>query len=509
MFIRRHPSHPAANSLSATPIEALPIVPASQGYVNPVTLERRLGHVSTKAIIAGWEANVWDNFKLLFEPDKFCIGCKTAISRTANRGQGKVTSPTKPGQILHMEIHYNPSKIGLSPSSYFPYYLNITNAYSHMCFMIGMQTMKTSSVMEALIYYAQYYKPHLDYTLADIKEFHAGNDFMNCLLSLQCPAVMRTAAPHHQEQNGLAESRWRIVRSRATSMLTHARLSFIFFDSAIVYASYVTNVLPLKGLFTTESDGITTRPATPFELYYGKRPKLTRFRVFGCPDIFKAYARKPNLNDYNILQHGVRGIFVGFPINQAGVLIWVEQVRRFMVSADVHYDEQFTSCLAYNHKLFHDSIPVRQPTYAPINDTIKLANTGPAKVTQDSTPDNIPWGPYTILPMQNPVDVPIISDFHLVDVLNEEGNDGSNSNANSSSINSNDTQLLKTMLGISDADSITVSPTPETDIEPILEEQTFENNDETEINDEIHSITSNEDDGTIEEGYIEAPDQNI
>jgi hypothetical protein len=71
------------------------------------------------------------------------------------------------------DIHYIPSKIGLSPSSYFPYYLNITNAYSHMCFMIGMQTMKTSSVMEALIYYAQYYKPHLDYTLADVKEFHA------------------------------------------------------------------------------------------------------------------------------------------------------------------------------------------------------------------------------------------------------------------------------------------------------------------------------------------------
>jgi transposase InsO family protein len=128
-----------------------------------------------------------------------------------------------------MDIHYNPSEIGLSPSSYFPYYLNITDAYSHMCFMIGMQTMKTSSVMEALMYYAQYYKPHLDYTLADVKEFHAdagsvftGNDFMNCLLSSQCPAVMCTAAPHHQEQNGLAESRWRIVRSRATSMLTHA-----------------------------------------------------------------------------------------------------------------------------------------------------------------------------------------------------------------------------------------------------------------------------------------------
>jgi hypothetical protein len=115
--------------------------------------------------------------------------------------------------------------------------------------------------------------------------------------------------------------------------------------------------------------------------------------------------------------------------------------------------------------------------------------------------------------MQNPVDVPIISDFHLVDVLNEEGNDGSNSHENSGSINTNDTQLLKTMLGISDADSITVSPNPETDIEPILiKEQT---NGNTPFNDPIDPVsseeeaTSNEDDGIIEEGYIEAPDQNI
>jgi hypothetical protein len=104
--------------------------------------------------------------------------------------------------------------------------------------------------------------------------------------------------------------------------------------------------------------------------------------------------------------------------------------------------------------------------------------------------------------------------------ITSQHHDGSNSNENSGSINKTDTQLLKTMLGISDADSITVSPNPETDIEPILiEEQTNRNtpfNDpidpvssEVEADDEIHSITSNEDDGTIEVGYIEAPDQNI
>jgi hypothetical protein len=138
------------------------------------------------------EANVWHNFKLVFEPDKFCIGCKTAITRTAKRGYGKLTSPTKPGQILHMDIHYNPSEIGLTPSSFCPYYLGITDAYSHMCFMVGMQTMKTASVMEALIFFSCYYKPYHDFTLADVKEFHAdagsvftGNDFMNCLMSLQ------------------------------------------------------------------------------------------------------------------------------------------------------------------------------------------------------------------------------------------------------------------------------------------------------------------------------------
>jgi hypothetical protein len=135
-------------------------------------------------------------------------------------------------------------------------------------------------------------------------------------------------------------------------------------------------------------------------------------------------------------------------------------------------------------------------------------------------PDNVPWGPYTILPVQKSVDVPIISDFHLVDVLNEEGNDGTNGNGDSGNTNTSDTQLLKTMLGISDADSITVSPNPDTDIEPILfKEQIIDDipfsdpidlaDDKVETNDKVYSLISNEDDGTIEEGYIEAPDQNI
>jgi hypothetical protein len=177
-------------------------------------------------------------------------------------------------------------------------------------------------------------------------------------------------------------------------MMSHAQLAQVFFGLSIIYAALVTNTLPLKGLFMKDSLG-ESRPTTPFELYFGTKPNLLRLRVFGCPVVLKAYQRKPNLNDHNIIQRGVRGTFVSFPINQAGALIWVEQTRNFIVSTDVSYDETFSSPLTYNKTLFADSLPATDPAE--------------------------PWTPYTSLPPDDEPSPPLISEFHLVDDFGAEG----------------------------------------------------------------------------------------
>jgi hypothetical protein len=202
-------------------------------------------------------------------------------------------------------------------------------------------------------------------------------------------------------------------------MMSHARLDSRFFDCCIVYAALITNLSPLRNLAITNNEGVTS-PTTPFELYFGSKPDIRRLRTWGCPVIFKAYHRG-NLHDKNIIQRGVRGIFVGFPINQAGYLLWVDQVGQFVVSADVLFDENFLSVLAYNKLPFHDALPVLAPETIAIDNSAPVAHTGPPFVTADDCDSSVPWVPYTALPPSFKAGSPVIDDFHHVDPLSEEG----------------------------------------------------------------------------------------
>jgi transposase InsO family protein len=221
--------------------------------------------------------------------------------------------------------------------------------------------MDTAAITTAIEHWSVYYRPHVDYNIQDLKEIYsdAGSQFKSEYLKEWCTSnsrliVTKIAAPHHQSTNGLTENRWKNTRLRCQKMLSHARLDARFFDVCIIYAALVTNLSPLRNLTIAEING-ETRPTTPFELYFGHKPEIRRLRTWGCPVIFKAYQRN-KLNDKNIIQRGVRGIFVGFPLNQAGYLLWVDQVGQFIVSDNVMFDENFSSILAYNRAPFHDAL---------------------------------------------------------------------------------------------------------------------------------------------------------
>jgi hypothetical protein len=156
----------------------------------------------------------------------------------------------------------------------------------------------------------------------------------------------------------------------------------------------------LKGLHIPDHNG-DLRPSTPFELYFGRKPRVSRFRVFGCPIVAKAYTKKSEsgriLDDRNIIQRGVRGIFLGFPINQAGYLYINPATREYGTSVDVSFDETFQSPLAYPDSLYHGAIPTRDPMKKALSshpESVEIA--GYPDVKPDPANPSEPWTPYTI-----------------------------------------------------------------------------------------------------------------
>jgi hypothetical protein len=98
------------------------------------------------ALLAANDANVWMHANIQWEPDPFCIRCKIGAIKASNRGKARVSTPTRPGETIHLDFVYNPVKTGLTPLSYHPYYLGVTDAFSHAYFLIGMTKMDSAAV---------------------------------------------------------------------------------------------------------------------------------------------------------------------------------------------------------------------------------------------------------------------------------------------------------------------------------------------------------------------------
>ena len=92
----------------------------------------------------------------------------------------------------------------------------------------------------------------------------------------QCNIRFTTAAPKHQEQNGLSERHWGTIMKLANTMLLHAQVSRKFFYYAAKYAQFIHDVIPVKDL-----NDENCLPCTPYQLRNNMKPDVRHFRVFG------------------------------------------------------------------------------------------------------------------------------------------------------------------------------------------------------------------------------------
>jgi hypothetical protein len=59
------------------------------------------------------------------------------------------------------------------------------------------------------------------------------------------------------------------------------------------------------------------------------------------------------------LQHASHGIFIGFPENSAGWLLYSpEHPQRIVITLNAYFEEDFSSALAFDSKPFARGIPI-------------------------------------------------------------------------------------------------------------------------------------------------------
>ncbi|KAI1007401.1 Retrovirus-related Pol polyprotein from transposon TNT 1-94 [Podosphaera aphanis] len=138
------------------------------------------------------------------------------------------------------------------------------------------------------------------------------------------------SAPYTQHQNGVAERMNRSLITMARCMLSHARLPFRFWDTAVLTACYLRNRLPsLKGSLT------------PFEVMNGRIPKVSHLKVFGC--VCYALIDTNDPQRYKLGPNSRKGIFVGYCESTTQYQVYIPSkpgTNKVIISSNVRFMEE-------------------------------------------------------------------------------------------------------------------------------------------------------------------------
>jgi hypothetical protein len=172
----------------------------------------------------------------------------------------------------------------------------IVDVVSHLLVLLGLRRISSRAVFTELQRYRTNFQPSVDHDVnpemnlfntqhvrADAGSQFASQEFVE--LCNRNNIRVSVASPKHQEMNGLCERTWQSLQNLAFAAMNHARVGEEFGDMALEHAWKVFSVLPLRDI---QHGDITT---TPYELHYGRKPSLRKFRVLFCPCVYKVYQR--------------------------------------------------------------------------------------------------------------------------------------------------------------------------------------------------------------------------
>lgn len=224
-------------------------------------------------------------------------------------------------EIVHSDVcgPFNTNSIG--GSKYFLTFIDDKSRYATVIFM-----QNKSEVFEHFKKYKQYVEKQ---TGAKIKVIRSdnGGEYVNKEFDqyLQSQGIERQlTVPHTPQQNGVAERFNRTLVEMARSMLLHAGLEEKFWAEACACALYIRNRSTTRAL----------EDATPFEIWFQRKPTVKHFRTFGCLAVGLDKTQKQKFR-----AKGREYIFVGYSTATKGYRLYDIDQHKVVIKRDVKFQE--------------------------------------------------------------------------------------------------------------------------------------------------------------------------
>ncbi|TPX38632.1 hypothetical protein CcCBS67573_g10707, partial [Chytriomyces confervae] len=160
---------------------------------------------------------------------------------------------------------------------------------------------------------------------------HAGGELRNSFkdfCNTRTPRIADETSPlYNKEYNGMVERHYGVHKGNAITLLAQAKLPLRFTCYALQYSMYVKNCM-------NHPDETHT---SPYELWYGREPDLSRIQPFGCKVTIWTH---PDQRKSFYSEKGSEGIFLGYNGNS---LYWVYQDNRVKLKSVSHVAFHATS----------------------------------------------------------------------------------------------------------------------------------------------------------------------
>lgn len=242
-----------------------------------------------------------------------CETCmKSKLTRTPFKEER--TKAVRPLEIIHTDICGPIEPISWDNKNYF---VTIIDDYTHFTVVYCIKhKSETSSVLKEFIAEAE-----AKWSLKVSKiRCDNGGEYKSIEFKNWCRIkgiILDYTTPYTPQLNGKAERLNRSIMEKARALLNDSCLNKNMWSEAILTAVYLLNRSPTSSL-----------AVTPAEMWYNKKPDLSRLQVFGVQVYAKKLGQLKKLDDRSLSYH-----FVGYGLN--AYRLWDSNNKKIIMSRDI------------------------------------------------------------------------------------------------------------------------------------------------------------------------------
>ena len=312
--------------LGKTIIDSAASVNSSKHVIDQTNLwHKRLGHISEKGLYYLNKSNVFGND--VVSKLEFCENC---VLGKQHRLSFNLSSHKSKAILdyVHSDL-WGPAKVQTQSGN--RYFISFIDDYSRK---VWVYLLKNKS--DALGKFKEWKLLTEKQTGNQVKVLRTDNGLEYCNADFDefCKAhgiLRHITVKYTPQQNGIAERMNRTLLDKVRCMLVSSGLPKLFWGEAVMTAAHLVNMSP--------STAINFK--TPEELWTGKIPDYSTFRVFGC-------AGYVHQSEGKLEPRAVKGVFLGYPQGVKGYRLWLKEDKGYRVttSRDVTFDELTMPCRA-------------------------------------------------------------------------------------------------------------------------------------------------------------------